>query len=66
MMCEHLETRVGKAPGTMRRHGVMWIERIWCDECQAAVTLRTFDDPRDDHSHLLPPDGPATATRKEP
>lgn len=65
MGCDHQETRAGRTPGTMRRHGVMWVERVWCTECAAAVTVRTYDDERDDHSRFLPPDGPATATRKD-
>lgn len=58
--CLHLFSHAIHKPLTKRRHGWQYLDQIACSDCPEVVVVRTFDDPRDDNSRLLPPDGPAT------
>lgn len=58
--CLHLFTHTTRRPMGRRRHGGQYVERVRCNDCEATVMVRTFDDPRDDLDRFLPPDGPAT------
>lgn len=56
--CLHLFSTALRKPLTQRRHGWQYVDLVRCSDCDEVVVLRTFDDPRDDNSRFLPPDGP--------
>lgn len=55
--CLHLFSHALHKPLTRRPHGWQYVDKIECSDCDESVVLRTFDDPRDDNSRFLPPDG---------
>lgn len=55
--CLHLFSSALHKPISRRRHGMQYVDKIECNDCPETVVLRTFDDPRDDNSRFLPPDG---------
>jgi hypothetical protein len=64
--CGHLFTSASHQPARICEHGVMWVDKVRCKDCDALVVLRVYDDPRDDRLRLaLPPDGGLRRTSKE-
>jgi hypothetical protein len=54
--CAHLFTHATHSLVDVRTHGMMWLDRVRCDDCPEQVVLRVYDDPRDDRlrEHLHP------------
>ena len=56
--CGHLFTTGTHQPVRVCEHGVMWVDKVRCSDCDTQVVLRVYDDPRDDRIRdKLHPDG---------
>lgn len=62
--CGHHFTHALHAPVTRRKHGLMWMDTVTCSDCPAKVTLRVYDDPRDDPERLYTPRHPRLRGRE--
>lgn len=56
--CGHVFTSATHQPVRVCEHGVQWVDKIRCADCEELVVLRVYDDPRDDRlTGKLHPDG---------